>query len=63
VNLPPSFDELIPCPDVAVALTLRGKDGKDTITQDVITRISPEVLADDNADHKGEISCSLRLVD
>jgi hypothetical protein len=39
--------------DVAVTLTLRGKDGKDTITQDVITTISPEVLADDNADHKG----------
>lgn len=42
--------------DVAVTLTLRGKDGKEAISQDVFTRFSPKVLTDDeNADHKGEI--------
>lgn len=61
MNLPRCLG-LIPCLDVAVALTLRGKDGNDAITQNVITTFPPEVLTDDNADHKGEIPCSLRLV-
>jgi hypothetical protein len=66
VNPPRSgcaFDAgLIPCPDVALALSLFRKDGNDAITQDVLTTFSPDVLTDDNADHKGEMSCSLRLV-
>jgi hypothetical protein len=56
------FYGLIPYLDVAVALTLRGKDGKDPITQDVMATFSPEILADDNADHMGKPPCSLQLI-
>jgi len=35
-------------------MTLRGKDGKNAISQNVMATFSPEILADDYADRKGE---------
>lgn len=48
--------------DVAISLTLRGKNGKDAISQDVMAAFPPEILADDNADQKG-LSIALVPVD